>query len=613
VTPDPAMASAWGIADGYHDISGRWVPADPEAVGRVLAAMGALGESPPASPVRFARPGQPVPTEEPADLVTEDGAVVPLKGALPPDLPFGYHALRRRRDGASTRLIVSPGRCHLPEDLWTWGWAVQLYALRSRESWGIGDLADLRRLARWSRRELGAGVLLLSPLHAPMPGLPQEPSPYFPSSRRFRNPLHLRLEDIPGAERLGHALRRMSAAGWALNAERLIDRDRVHRLKTQALELLFAGFADDGEFEGYRRREGQPLRDYATFCALTERHGAPWREWPAELRRPRAAAGRDLGDDRRVRFHQWVQWLLDRQLARAGAEIGLIHDLAIGARADGADAWMWQDTIADGVRVGAPPDPFNAAGQDWGMPPFDPWRLRAAGYEPFIQLLRAAFRHGAGLRLDHVMGLFRLFWIPAGCSPAQGVYVRYPHRDLLDILALESQRAGAFVVGEDLGTVEPSMRTELASRSVLSYRLLWFEDGPPSAYPRESVAALGTHDLPTLAGVWEGSDSDPAIRDRLGRVAQLPEGASVEQATEAAYRALAASPSRVLAATLEDALGVPERPNKPGTRTCRKLPGTADDAPPRDEWPNWSLALPAGLERLMTEAGPVRVARALGR
>src|SRR5205807_1945673 len=187
--------------------------------------------------------------------------------------------------------------------------------------------------------------------------------------------------------------------------------------------------------------EGRGLEDYATFCALSEVHGGPWRAWPAELRHPGSAAVRRFraGHRPRVRFHEWLQWLLDRQLAAAAREIGLIHDLPIGVQADGADAWAWQDAFAEGVSVGAPPDPFNQAGQDWAVPPFDPWRLRAAGYEPFVRTLRAAFRHGAGLRVDHVMGLFRLFWIPAGCGPAEGAYVRYPFRDLLDILALESQ------------------------------------------------------------------------------------------------------------------------------------------------------------------------------
>jgi 4-alpha-glucanotransferase len=302
--------------------------------------------------------------------------------------------------------------------------------------------------------------------------------------------------------------------------------------------------------------------------------------------------------ERRVRFHQWLQWVLDQQLAAAAGEIGLVHDLPVGVQADGADAWAWQDAFAQGVSVGAPPDPFNRDGQDWAVPPFDPWRLRAAGYEPFIQTVRAGFRHGIGLRIDHVMGLFRLFWIPIGFGPSAGVYVRYPHRELLDIVALESERADTFVVGEDLGTVEDVVREELAARHILSYRLLWFEEGPPAEYREESLAALTTHDLPTLAGIWEGSDPDPRVRERLRRYAGVTEGRPTGEVAEAAYEALARSPSRLLAATMEDALGVRERPNKPGTTT---------------EWPNWSLALPLSLEELRRDPRPARLAAALRR
>jgi 4-alpha-glucanotransferase len=592
---------AWGIADGYHDVTGRWVVPEPDAVEYAAAAMGADGEQPPPGPILFAHPHEHIDVEEPAELVTEDGAVLAPEEWRSADLPTGYHVLRRLEDGAEARLVVSPGACHLPEELRAWGWAVQLYAVRSRASWGIGDLADLRELARWSRTDLGAGILVLNPLHAPLPVLPQEPSPYYPSSRRFRNPLYLRIEEVPGAERLGERLAPLAATARALNTDRLLQRDRVFELKMRALEGLFHAFdGADPEFDGFRREEGTGLRDYATFCALSEGHDGPWQEWPAELRHPDTPAVQAFREEhaRRVAFHEWLQWLLDRQLAAAAEETGLIQDLAIGVRSDGADAWMWQDVLAPGITVGAPPDPFNSAGQDWGLPPFDPWRLRAAGYEPFVRTVRAAFRHGAGLRLDHVMGLFRLYWIPRGEDPGRGLYVRYPHKELLDLLALESERAAAYVVGEDLGTVEDWVREELGRRRVLSTRLLWFEEGPPSDYPRESLAALTTHDLPTLAGIWEGTDSDGGVHERLRRNTGLGGGESTEQAAESALRALAASPSRLLAATLEDALGVSERTNRPGTLT---------------EWPNWSLALPLSLEELEQAPGPTRIARVLRR
>jgi 4-alpha-glucanotransferase len=590
---------AWGIAPGYNDIAGRWVPAEPDGVSGALAAMGADGAEPPGPGALVVREGDTRPVGGPAEVVTEDGAVLAISGTLPADLPAGYHSLHHLDLGTETPLIVSPGTCRLPPDLRGWGWAAQLYAVRSRQSWGMGDLADLRDLARWST-VLGAAHLLVNPLDASLPLVPQEPSPYYPSSRRFRNPLYIRVEEAPGAAMLTERLAPLAAAGRALNADRLIERDQVHRLKMEALEELFAAFVGDPEFDGYRDEQGQGLEDYSTFCALSEVHGAPWQEWPAELRHPRSETVRRFRADRarRARFHEWLQWVMDRQLAAAAGEIGLVHDLPVGVQPHGADAWAWQDVFAGGVSVGAPPDPFNQDGQDWAVAPFDPWRLRSAAYRPFVETLRAAFRHGAALRIDHVMGLFRLFWVPAGSGPAHGVYVRYPHRDMLDVLALESERAGAFVVGEDLGTVEDAVRDELAARRILSYRLLWFEDRPPAEYRADSLAALTTHDLPTLAGIWEGSDPDQSVLERLRRHAGVRDGRPTCEVAEAAHRALAGSPSRLLAAMLEDALGVAERPNKPGTTT---------------EWPNWRLALPIGLEELREDPRAARLADAMRR
>jgi len=592
--PDP---TAWGVAPGYHDVRGRWVAAEAEVARRVLEAMGAGDEAPPPAPVRVIPPGRPLPLERPAEVVTEDGATLPALDAIPP-LPAGYHRLRWLDGGGELCLIASPRRCHLPPDLRAWGWSVQLYALRSRTSWGLGDLADLRRLARWSAA-MGAGLLLLNPLAAPLPLPSQEPSPYYPSSRRFRNPLYLRIEEVPNAWRLGDRLVALARAGTELNRRRRIERDRVFALKMQALEELFAHSGEQEELERHLART-PGLEEYATFCALSEVHGAPWQRWPEPLRRPGSAAVARFRSARarRVRFHAWLQWLLDRQLAAAGRELPLVHDLPVGVQPAGADAWVWQDTLVQGMSVGAPPDPFNPAGQDWAVPPFDPWRLRAAGYEPFIQTLRATFRHGAGLRIDHVMGLFRLYWIPRGAEPNGGVYVRYPHDELLDIVALESCRHRAYVIGEDLGTVEEVVREEMAARNMLSYRLLWFEDRPPDRYPSESLAALTTHDLPTLAGVWEGIDGDPTMRDRLRRHVGVREGQSVGEVTTAVYRALASSPARLVAATLEDVLGVRERPNYPGTT---------------NEHPNWSLALPLTLEELQREPMAAELAAALRR
>ena len=592
---------AWGIDDGYQDVDGQWHDT-PDATRRTLrVAMGGLadvGDPPPsARPVWFVREGTSPELQRPAALVLEDGTRLVAPTHLPPDLPIGYHDLHPNDGGPTTRLIVRPHRCHLPEHLRTWGWTTQLYATRSRDSWGIGDLADLRRLGSWSKDQ-GAGVLAINPLHAPLPLPEQQPSPYSPSTRRYRSPLYLRIEEIPGFATDDVVLSDAAAAGRELNENPIIDRDRVHQLKQLALERLWARFNGHGRFDTYLAEQGDELDRYATFCALAEQHGSGWATWPAEHRRPDspgvdrfAAAHRD-----RIAFHRWVQWLLDEQLARAGAEIALLGDLAIGVDPDGADAWIWQDVLARGVRIGAPPDDFNRAGQDWGLPPFVPWRLRAVGYEPLAMTLRAALRHCGALRVDHVMGLFRLFWIPEGGTPAEGAYVRYRTNELLDVVAIESMRAGAVIVGEDLGTIENEVRWALHDRGVLSYRLVWFEDAPPSTYPAQALAAVTTHDLPTIAGVWCGRDAPEPIADRLATVSGLPPGAPVADVAVATYCALAESPSMIATATLEDALGVEERTNLPGT--------TADR-------PNWSIALPMPIEEVEEHPTAVAIASAL--
>jgi 4-alpha-glucanotransferase len=601
------------VAERYQRADGEWVDAPSETVDAILVAMDAGDDGPPpVHDVRVVRAGDRVDFGRPVRLVTEDGGELDLAGPLPPDVPLGYHTVIDREDGSETRLIVSPGRCLLPEGR-GWGWAVQLYATRSEASWGMGDLADLRRLGEWSARELGARLLLLNPLHAALPGLPQTASPYYPSSRQFRNPLYLRVEDVPGAAELGADLEKLASEGRALNGNRLIDRDAVHRLKLEALSRLWDAFPGDAAFDAFCTAGGPSLEGYATFCTLSQEFGRPWWSWPERYRQPHSPAVEAYRGDHheRVRYHQWLQWLVDAQLARAGEEVSLIEDLAVGVDPAGADGWLWQDVLASGMSVGAPADEFNTQGQDWGVPPFDPWKLRQAAYAPFVETIRASLRHGGGMRLDHVMGLFRLFWVPHGSSPREGTYVRYPASELLDIVALESHRAGAYVVGEDLGTVEPHVRVELAARNILSYRLLWFESDPPPQWPVFALAAVTTHDLPTVAGLWRGSDleaqraanmqpneeSTAATRRRLAELAGS-EDAAVEDVVAAAYWELSLTPCLLLTATLEDALAVEERPNMPGTT---------------DQWPNWSIALPAPLEEIEVHRGPRRVAQALER
>ncbi len=517
---------------------------------------------------------------------------------------------------------------------------MQLYSLRSRRSWGHGDLRDLADLAAWSGRDLGAGFVLCSPLHAAEPLPPVSPSPYLPMSRRFTSPLYLRIEDIPEYGQLGAAgkqridrlaapLRAASAAGG------LIDRDAVWAAKRAALEILHATPADPERragFEGFRARKGRDLEDWATWCALAESHGPDWRQWPDELRDPRSDA---IAEQRArlagpVSFHAWLQFLAGEQRAAAqqaardaGMDIGIIHDLAVGAHPGGADSWADQDVLAQGVSVGAPPDEFNQRGQDWALPPWHPERLAAAGYRPLASLIGATLSHAGGIRADHVMGLLRLWWVPAGMTPDRGCYVSYAHEAMVGVLAAEAARADAIAVGEDLGTVDAWIRDYLRDRGVLGTSMAWFErtaDGaplPPEQWRRDCLATVGTHDVPPAASFISGDHV--ALRASLGLLARaedaeradaaatvaawrealaghglLPAGAAVtpEEFTVALYAYLARTPAVLIGVSLADAVG---------ERRPQNLPGTTD------QYPNWRIPLagPDGLpvlaEQLATD------------
>lgn len=614
-------ADVWGIEHAYHDAFGRERVTSDETRAEVLGAMGVdpLVDRPPQDgDVLVARPGDSLALTDEAggELHLEDGTRLALAAGqrLPNDLPIGYHTLFQAAAHAApaqTHLLVTPGHCYLPDDLKLWGWAAQLYAARSRASWGIGDLADLRTLGDWTR-SLGGGALMVNPLCAPAPLHPVEPSPYYPASRRFRNPLYLRIEELPGAA-TDAEIARLGEQGRALNSERRIDRERIFDLKMQALDRLWAGFGGDAAFDSYRQEQGAALQEFAAYCALAERHGKDWRRWPQAYRRPSAEAVQSLcNDDPRVRFHCWVQWHLDVQLGRASRDIRIFHDLPVGFDIAGADGWCWQDFLASDISIGCPPDGFNLDGQDWGLSPFIPAKMRGALYRPFIETIRAMLRHAGGLRIDHVMGLFRLFWIPRRLGNKGGTYVRYPVDELLAIVAIESQRAKAVIVGEDLGTVLPGTRELLAVQKMLSYRLLFFEDEAPERFLELALSGVTTHDLATIGGIWTGAAAEHArsagvtpnedglnyLRNKLAKLTGLPSDAAVPEVVVAVHQALARAPSRVLLATLDDALAVLEQPNMPGTTSS---------------WPNWSLALPKTLEQLQDDPLPRQIAAALRR
>ncbi len=535
----------------------------------------------------------------------------------------------------------------------SWGFTVQLYSLRSAGSWGHGDLRDLADFAAWSARDLGAGFVLINPLHAAEPLPPVSASPYLPMSRRWVSPLYLRIEDIPEYKDLNsHERTRLTVVSAPLLAASrtpaLIDRNAVWSAKREALEVLRkVPLADERQasLDAFRLRHGQALEDWAAWCALAEVHGPDYRTWPARLRDPRAAAA----DVRRgdlaalAEFHVWVQWLVAEQVAAAqaaardaGMAIGIIADLAIGAHPGGADAWAGQEFLASGFSVGAPPDAFNQRGQDWALPPYHPRALAAAGYRPLAELfdstlgrvhgddgaagsdggglgggsaggLRGGGDGAGGLRIDHVMGLSRLWWIPAGMSPGEGAYVYYNVQGALGTLASAAAAAGAVVIGEDLGTVEPWLREALAARGALGTQMLWFERGwsneplAPQWWRRNSLVTVSTHDLPPAAAFLSGSQ----VTDRLAlglltrseaeeraEASQLVDdwiGALVEQGllpagqrptadafTAALYGYLALTPARLIGVNLAEAAGETRSQNMPGTST---------------EYPNWMLPL----------------------
>ena len=554
---------------------------------------------------------------------------------LPTDLPLGYHRLHVRagdREDEAT-LIVTPSTVRLPPRLGAgraWGLATQLYSVRSERSWGIGDLTDLTDLATWSAGVHGAGFVLVNPLHAAAPTAPMEPSPYLPTSRRFVNPIYLRVEAIPEyayARNRGKFQKSRMATQARAAARDLIDRDTTWKSKRRALANVHRVPRSAGRelaFAAYRDRAGSSLDDFATWCALAERHGNDWHHWPEALRHPSSPAVADFAaahaDD--VDFHRWLQWQLDDQLTaaqatalQAGMALGVMHDLAVGVDPNGADAWALQDVLALGVAAGAPPDEYNQLGQDWSQPPWRPDRLVETSYEPFRAVVGAVLRHAGGVRIDHVIGLFRLWWIPRGASPTEGTYVRYDHEAMIGIVALEAHRAGAVVVGEDLGTVEPWVRDYLRERGLLGTSILWFEeDGDGSPLPADRwreycLSSVTTHDLPPTAGYLAGEHvrirrelglltrpaEEELADDRVEQAAWLAElrraglldaseTPSVDEVVRALYAYLGRTPSRLLALALPDAVGDVRAQNQPGTV---------------DEYPNWRIPLAGPDGRVM--------------
>jgi 4-alpha-glucanotransferase len=647
VSHSPALvelAQRLGVATDFWDWQGQQRPIAAETIVAVLRAFGieagddesaraalqAAEERPWRSmlpPVVVGRAGREVEVlvhvthGQPVavDVLTEDGDVRPATQAehwaeprhigervvgeakfILPALPSGYHEVRASGpDGDATALlVVAPDRVELPElPRQSWGLMAQLYSTRSRGSWGLGDFADLADLARWGG-SVGADFVLVNPLHAAEPAPPVEDSPYLPTSRRFLNPIYIRVEAIEEYTSLGATQRRdVDAIAARLSAGNtdaaLLDRDATLAGKLEALALVFAAERTGRRqraLDAYLEREGQALTDFATWCALAEGNG---------------------DDADRIAFHAWLQWVCDEQLAAAhaaalgaGMRIGVITDLAVGVHPAGAEVWTLGDVLTSGVSVGAPPDAFNQLGQDWSQPPWQPERLAETGYAPYRAMLRTVLRHAGALRIDHVMGLFRLWCIPQGAPPSEGTYLRYDHEAMVSILLLEAERAGAFVIGEDLGVVEPFVRDYLAARGVLGTSILWFEvdnghPRPPESWRELCLATVGTHDLPPTAAYLAGDHV--RLRDSLDLLTRPVEeelefaahereaflhvlrerglvtaGAGEEETVAALHLLLTHTPSRLIGVQVSDLVG---------DRTTQNLPGTYK------EHPNWRMPL----------------------
>lgn len=625
--PLEKLADACGIAHEYHDIWGGHHPTTDSTRRDLLAAMH----------FDMAR--------DPVELLTT--------------------WLKEQKDSTQAPAIELAAHCYQPvvlqNDGRIWGLTVQLYSVRSQRNWGIGDFSDLAVLVD-RVAAAGGDFIGLNPLHALFPDNPAHISPYSPSHRGFLNVLYIDVEAVPEWAACKAAQCRLASADFqarlqALRATTVVDYVGVAQAKFEVLALLFEQFRKTGSqraktFAAWRQQQGLALERFARYEALQahfRKEGAwGWPAWPHEYHDPdsSAVAGFAKTHADAVSWHAWLQWLADTQLAAVAARtkargmgIGLYQDLAVGANPGGAEVWCWQPVFAAGASTGAPPDELNLLGQDWGLPPFVPHRLRAVGYTPLIDILRANMKHAGALRIDHVMGLMRLFWVPPDTPATEGAYVHYPFDDLLGLVALESVRNECLVIGEDLGTVPEGFRERLFEAGVLSYHPLIFERYPdgqfrlPADMPHQALIAASTHDLPTLAGFWSGIDLVvrtqlmlfPSDELRLRLIAErgwdrgrllwalereglLPEGMSKdpEQLPEltpavitAIHAYLARSPAQLMVVQPEDLFSLTDQINVPGTL--------------EDQHPNWQRKLPLPLEAWGDNASLVTILAAINR
>jgi 4-alpha-glucanotransferase len=565
-------AAQWGVETQHYDGLGRHWTVDPAVLARVLEAIGA-------------NDGTPGPQAPPA---------------------VNHHPAYQGNDSLGRR---------------SWAIAVQLYGIRSRHNWGHGDFSDLADLIEMAGA-LGASAIGLNPLHALFDDRPNEASPYYPNSRHFLNPLYIDVESIPEFPQA--ARQQFESEIEALRKQELVGYANVARIKMAALTLAHENFRKDGtderrqQFAAFRQERGGRLEAYAAFEVLRRRFEQPWWQWPLEWRKPipEGLAALRVSHADQLAFVEFLQWIAHQQLAacrdlaqHAGLQIGLYLDLAVGVRPDGFDAWSDQDFYLPSIEIGAPPDALNTQGQRWGLAGVNPAALIATDCAPFRELLRASMQYAGAIRLDHVLGLKRLYLVPNGVPADQGAYVRFPFESLLAAAADESAQSKCIVIGEDLGTVPPGFRETLAAWGLWSYHVMLFEraaDGgfiSPDLYRENALVTFATHDLPTFPGWTSGhdigvkralgidpgeTDADRAIAlDALHRAMAWRGLPSVDYPS--VTRFLAATPSRMLVVTMEDVLGLTEQVNVPGTV---------------DEHPNWRRRLPVDLDECRDRLAP---------
>ncbi|MFT4270762.1 MAG: 4-alpha-glucanotransferase [Pantoea sp.] len=670
-------AQAAGIALRFINANGEPATISDDTKRALLAVMDApTGKAPPLPPVqvfrgRMQRQLTPQGSGEfHWQLISEQGKQFhgSVQGGepltLPPRLPQGYHQLilRKGRQQWQTRIILAPRRCYLPAPLEQgekrWGALVQLYTLRSEHNWGMGDFGDLERMLEQVAAQ-GGDFVGLNPLHALYPAQPEMASPYSPTSRRWLNVLYIDVSQLTDFQQSHAAQRWWNSAKTRRMLEKArvsewVDYSTVAELKIHALRLAWQAFRQHGvqqeAFQQFVVEGGEHLRYQAAFDGIQaerqtdDQQAWGWTGWPEGWRNAQQAEVQQwcTQHEDEIQFWSWLQWLAQQQFAQCwqrsqqlGMAVGLYRDLAVGVAQGSAETWQDPQLYKLGASVGAPPDRLGPLGQNWSLPPLDPHVMRARGYQPFIDLLRANMRDCGALRIDHVMGLLRLWWIPWGETADKGAYVAYPVQDLLAILALESQRHRCMVIGEDLGTVPAEIVSLLRNSGIFSWKVLWFEqhrDGryrQPEEYPRQSIASASTHDLPTLTGFWEAGDlllgnklglypgesvlqslqqlrekQKQALLDALHQAGALAKSSGKQAAKRgmspalnlAMHRFLAATDSALLGLQPEDWLGMDSPVNVPGTV---------------EQYPNWRRKLSTTLEAMFAEGEVQRLLKAV--